>query len=452
MWQKVRNFVAQPGRRKWLIILILMVALLVIPFLAQIIQQKVAINPDWNGLLAYLGHPAWQGFGSLIGLLALAFAIYEKASTPKPPVSPPPAPPLATVSPPSHSKVPPPTYTTFVGRTAFINELQQRLSTNPPPNVIALTGMGGTGKTALAREIIEHPTVKKGFEHIVWLSAKTEFFEDEKGATIDPQSVTFDGLLDEIAKQCQQLDFLSLLPEKKREAIRAFIHQHRILITIDNLDTVPNYEALVKELQSNFLGYSRVLITSRHAVQSANLYLIPLGGLDEQEGLKFLRSRAAEIGAKGVQTAREETLKTIHLKTGGLPLAMRLVVGQTLYDNLETVLKRIMERAYIKEDTYKLYRFIYQHSWTRLGEVNPDAQELLMALAPYEPPLTGAKADVQAISKLADLPFETALGQLVQMSLVNMVGPAGQERYGLHPLTYYFIRSDVTKEWQQGSQ
>ena len=33
------------------------------------------------------------------------------------------------------------------------------------------------------------------------------------------------------------------------------------------------------------------------------------------------------------------------------------------------------------------------------------------------------------------------------MSLVDKIGPAGWERFALHPLTQYFIRSDITKEW-----
>jgi len=32
---------------------------------------------------------------------------------------------------------------------------------------------------------------------------------------------------------------------------------------------------------------------------------------------------------------------------------------------------------------------------------------------------------------------------------VDKIGRAGEERFALHPLTQYFIRSDITKEWAE---
>ena len=35
----------------------------------------------------------------------------------------------------------------------------------------------------------------------------------------------------------------------------------------------------------------------------------------------------------------------------------------------------------------------------------------------------------------------------IEMWLVDKTGLARRERFTLHPLTQYFIRSDITKEW-----
>ena len=37
--------------------------------------------------------------------------------------------------------------------------------------------------------------------------------------------------------------------------------------------------------------------------------------------------------------------------------------------------------------------------------------------------------------------------KLVIMSIVDKIGQSGNERYALHPLTQYFIISDITREW-----
>ena len=64
------------------------------------------------------------------------------------------------------------------------------------------------------------------------------------------------------------------------------------------------------------------------------------------------------------------------------------------------------------------------------------------------PPITGGTVlDVQAISQVEASAFWTAMEQLVTMSLVDKVGNANYERFTLHPLTYYFVLSDITGEW-----
>lgn len=64
------------------------------------------------------------------------------------------------------------------------------------------------------------------------------------------------------------------------------------------------------------------------------------------------------------------------------------------------------------------------------------------------PPLTGgAVLDVQAISQVPEAEFWPAMDQLVTMSLVDKIGVVSKERFALHPLTQYFIKSDITKEW-----
>jgi hypothetical protein len=54
--------------------------------------------------------------------------------------------------------------------------------------------------------------------------------------------------------------------------------------------------------------------------------------------------------------------------------------------------------------------------------------------------------DVESVSQVESRDFWPGMDQLVRLSLVEKSGLAGAERFFLHPLTWNFIRSDITKE------
>jgi LuxR family glucitol operon transcriptional activator len=92
-----------------------------------------------------------------------------------------PAPVAMLASPRPYHNLPQPTYTQFVGRDEEMAWLRQRLAPDDPVWQIAITGIGGVGKSALAlaiahecRQRYNELPPEERFEAIVWVSAKEE--------------------------------------------------------------------------------------------------------------------------------------------------------------------------------------------------------------------------------------------------------------------------------------
>ena len=238
-----------------------------------------------------------------------------------------------------------------------------------------------------------------------------------------------------------QLEFAQLPPAERRAAVIRLLNTKRLLIVLDNFETVHDSEALVDAV-FDILGQSKLLITSRHGMSDDRLYTITLGGLPEQEGVEFLRMEGKERGISTVKGADDVVLRRIHNATGGAPLAMKLVAGLMGRQPVDVVLDAV-KKVSTSDKSYELYRYIYRYSWAMLDR----AGRMVLVDMSVFPPLTGGTvADVESVSQVESREFWSAIDQLVRLSLVDKGGAAGQERYFLHPLTWNFIRSDITKE------
>lgn len=338
--------------------------------------------------------------------------------------------------------LPPKSYHRFVGRFDEQDRIISALHDLNHRAIITIIGLGGIGKTTLAREIVEECLNEDFFNHIVWTSFKTEYFISEDIAQIDPLSYSFDDLLSEIGRQCDQPNIAQMAPGQKRASVKSLLATKKILIVMDNLETVFNSEQLIDAV-FQILGKSKLLITSRHHIKHEYVFTIDLDGLPEDEGVIFLREDSKWRGVEAVAQAGRPQLVEIHQITGGAPLAMKLVIGQMSRQPMSIVLNTLKKAAFRGQD-YNFYRFIYQHSWEML---NLNAHMVLVDVSVFPPITGGAVMDVQSVSQVETSFFWEAMDQLVNLSLVDKIGPAGQERYALHPLTQYFIRSDITKEW-----
>lgn len=377
-----------------------------------------------------------------IARIETLLAGYEVSASAPSPTAPSPLPPCDVSK--AHLYLPPKAYHRLVGRFSELDQVMSALRDPERKPMVAVVGLGGIGKTALAREAAERCWHGKLFDHIVWTSAKTEHFVGEDIIKNEVSAYNFDELLSDIGRQCDRVDIAQMPPGQKQAAVKYLLANKRVLVVIDNLETVPENEKLVASV-FQILGQSKLLITSRHHVKHERVFTLYLSGFPEDDGVTFLREEGKERGIEVVAQAGRESLVEIHQVTGGAPLAMKLVVGQMSRLPMDVVLSTL-KQASLRGQAYEFYRFIYWYSWEMLDD---NARGLLVDMSVFPPITGGAVADVQAVSQVEPSAFWTAMDQLVTMSLVDKIGATNRERFALHPLTYYFILADITEEWSK---
>lgn len=346
-----------------------------------------------------------------------------------------------TNSPDTHPlNLPAKTYKDLIGRKAELQQLFDGFKQKMPAAFIV--GLGGIGKSALAREAVEQALSADLFETVVWTSAKTERFVDEGIEKIERSSYSFDQLLNDIGRQCNRLDIVPLSPEEKREAVKYLLSQTHILIVLDNLETVENAHQLLDDILA-IRGNSQLLITSRHFIDHPLVTQIRLGGFSQDQGIHFLRAESKLRGIDAVTQAGERTLKRIHDATGGAPLAMKLVIGQMYWLPMADVL-RILADAKFEEQDRDFYRFVFKHSWELLSL---NAQKVLVSMSAFAVEEGGTGTSILRVSRVEAPEFTPALKLLIFMSLVDPSQNLQEKRYTIHQLTHYFILSDIVKKW-----
>ena len=333
-----------------------------------------------------------------------------------------------------------PTYTNLVGIDAHLVQLQQLLTQTEPPWLVAIEGLGGIGKTALANALVRTLLDLPAVGEVGWVTARQPDFDLGGGlASLQQPALSCQELIQKLVEQLATANkLITTLPtEKQLEWLQLQLKAAPHLIVIDNLETRLDVETLLPLLRQLW-NPTRFLLTSReHCTAESGLYHFTIPELCEAHTLQLLRQEARLGNLAHLAAASDDELRPIYTTVGGNPLALRLVLGQTHTDSLELILADLAQARGAKVE--QLYAYIYRRAWERLDEA---ARYVWLTL----PLLATPQATAAAVVEISSQPLSvvrTALDQLVRLNLVNCHGGINSRFYSLHNLTRTFLQEQV---------
>jgi predicted ATPase/transcriptional regulator with XRE-family HTH domain len=304
----------------------------------------------------------------------------------------------------------------FLGRRAEEDQLQRVLLADPPVGVVALTGMGGIGKTTLAVHAAHGLRVHFG-DGVLWGNPALS----DAAAILDSWG------------QAYGYDF-SRLPDaaSKAAAFRDLVANRRVLIVLDDLLSAESVRLLLPGSPT-----SAVILTTRNQEIAHALHaeILPVAPLDAESSRHLLGQL---VGSARVE-AEADAVDAICALLDHLPLAVE-IAGQRLRarpdrrladfaDRLRSV-QAVLGELRISD---RAVRTSFEASWQALDD---DLRRSFAQLALFEARPFGVDA-FAAISALDTYDAEEAIFSLVALSLLI---DAGEGRYRLHPLLADFAR------------
>jgi LuxR family glucitol operon transcriptional activator len=337
------------------------------------------------------------------------------------------------------SSIPAERYYPLPGREQDLNQLLKALRDPQGPPAVVVDGLGGIGKTAMAVELARRALRQRAFEGAVGDSAKQEMLTGGEIIQVNEATLDFDGLLNAIARQLERWEIPTMKTDEKRAAISRLLRQHRYLVLVDNLETAENANKLVAHLQG-LLNGSRAIVTSRKKVRHGFVRALSLHGLETEDSVFFLQRDAEQREVEQIIEASREDLIQIHEVTGGAPLALKLVVGQAKFLDLEPVLSGLQQAG------SEIYPFIFRQSWEQLS---PAAQRALIYIGRTVVTSVGWEELANVGIAQNQMALKQAVDELVDYSLLDVSFPTGEPRYSVHQLTRRFVNSDLPELWEE---
>jgi hypothetical protein len=194
------------------------------------------------------------------------------------------------------------------------------------------------------------------------------------------------------------------------------------------------------DVLQRWVGPSKFLLTSRRSLfDTPGVYPYRLPELSQNDSLALVRHEARQRNLPILADAPTDQLEAIHRTVGGNPLALRLVVGQTLVHSLDHVLadlKGAQGRA-----AEQLYTYIYHSAWNHLDE---RARQILL-LMPLVNETGGDLALLAGIAEEDPGQLRPVLEQLIALNLVDSRGSLTDRTYSIHSLTRSFLHEQVLR-------
>lgn len=338
-----------------------------------------------------------------LGRLAASAEVW----TPRPTDPPPPT---------SHAPyLPPRSLPDFVGRQDELQSLDAALVPGSRTAITGLIGMGGIGKTELAK-LAASRAASRFRDGILWADCATQSL-----ATIA-----------DLWAAAYKEQLLGDDPTTKAGAWRGLVAAKEALLIFDNLQ--PN-----QEIESLFpaRGRSAMLITTRDARHLA------LEGAERLDLDHFSFDEALDLARRvlGAEQAEAQTAaaRCLFDLLGYLPLAVAVAlhIARDSGWTLDTLASRLEAAGALQVlgDDDRLHKSLNATFNTACQTLSPDLQRTFAALALFN---TGPSFATAALADTLALNLPEAQARLSVLSARSLLHSAGEGRWSLHPLLREF--------------
>jgi len=339
--------------------------------------------------------------------------------------------------------LPLPDYNTLVGNSHLIAQTVDWIDHDPGKRMISLEGIGGIGKTSVARAVAIQIASNSHYAGIAWISAKPHDLVGYRAIQPNEASArSTEAVISRLADQLGQ-DRLAGLPlSEKVEQLKPLLKQQPYFAVIDNLETIYDVSDLIPILEP-LSSPSTFLLTSRHSLSNYPfIQAVPVPELSFDHSFTLVKSELDRLKRK--IHLKKEDMEQIYGCVGGLPLALKLITSQIGRIPLSDILSGVRRAEQQDTKEQNLYRYIYQHTWNLLGQ---DARQLLISSI-YIPPDGAGRDWLLTVSDLGPHEFDEALSQLLDFSLFDVFGSSEDPAYRIHRLTISFLQTKITKQWE----
>ncbi|NOH02647.1 MAG: tetratricopeptide repeat protein [Chloroflexi bacterium] len=305
--------------------------------------------------------------------------------------------------------------TEFIGREKEVANLRRCLA-DPACRLVALTGLGGIGKTRLAQETAR---------------ACTNMFIN--GAWMIPlAAVDADGLVPAIGNV---FDFPFTKGDTKKQLLN-FLRQKELLLVMDNFEHLLESSVLVSDILQA-APELKILVTSRERLDLEGEWVVELLGLESGSmGADQLFVQSAKRARAEIQFGEQESVAVADIcrLVGGLPLGIEIAASwirsmsvEAIRDEIQKSLDFLASSRRDVPERQRSLRAVFESSWARLNDTE---QKTFAAFSVFRGGFTREAAEAVA----------GKFDSLLDKSLVSRNG----ERFELHEVTRQFAEEKLS--------
>jgi hypothetical protein len=328
-----------------------------------------------------------------------------------------------------YQNLPAPTYSQFVMREEAFAEVLDGLSQRSA--AVIVVGLGGNGKTSLAREVADR-CIKKDdgsalFDAAIWISDK-----DRPGTT------NLSTVLDEIARTLDYPGFTQFEHDEKCREVEQLLRRQRVLVCVDNVETITDAALLAWLLK--LPEPSKTLITTREYRREFRRggWPVELRGMRDTEARELVDERLKVLRIEKLVSGKGQ-LEPLVVATGGNPKAIEITLGLVKYERRP--LDQVVDDLYAARG--ELFNDLFTRAWALLDEA---ARRVLLVMTFFP-----ATASAEALSATADVEgyaFDHAVERLADLALldVQQADLNSMPRYTVHPLVRAFAGAQISAQ------